>query len=103
MEKAIKIFVAVMLLTTAFSMPEDYYRLVSFVVFVAFSILAYNSHVNKKLVEVITYLVLILIIQPFYVFDISKKTYIIINIIIGVGLLLSVFIKPNSPKKKDIK
>lgn len=101
MEKAIKIFVAVMLLTTAFSMPEDYYRLVSFVVFVAFSILAYNSHVNKKLVEMLTYLGLIIILQPFYVFDISRENYIIINMVIGIGLIVSLFIKPKQTENKQ--
>ncbi|MHC5310234.1 DUF6804 family protein [Myroides sp. LJL116] len=100
MEKAIKLFVAVLLLLTTFSMPADFYRLVSFVVVVAFSILAYNSHVNKKLVEMGTYLGLILVLQPFYSFDISRTVYIIINIVIAVGLILSIFIK--IPPKKSV-
>lgn len=99
MEKAIKLFVAVLLLLTTFSMPEDFYRLVSFVVVVAFSILAYNSHVNRKLVEMGTYLGLILVLQPFYSFDISRTVYIIINLVIAVGLILSIFIK--FPPKKQ--
>ncbi|MHC5353901.1 DUF6804 family protein [Myroides sp. LJL115] len=100
MEKAIKLFVAVLLLLTTFSMPADFYRLVSFVVVVAFSILAYNSHVNKKLVEMGTYLGLILVLQPFYSFDISRTVYIIINIVIAVGLILSIFIK--TPPNKSV-
>ncbi len=101
MEKGMKIFVAILLILTAFEMPADFYRLVSFIVVVAFSILAYNSHVNRKLVEVGTYLLLILVLQPFYSFDISKTTYIIINLVVAGGLLGSLFIKPKTRKPEN--
>lgn len=100
MEKALKIIVAVLLILTVFSMPPDFYRLVSFIVIVAFGILAYNSHINKKLIEVFTYVGLIIVFQPFYDLSIGGEWWKIINITIAVLLILSLFFSIDNRKKE---
>ncbi|WP_010252623.1 DUF6804 family protein [Myroides injenensis] len=100
MEKALKIIVALLLILTVFSMPPDFYRLVSFIVIVAFGILAYNSHINKKLIEVFTYIGLIIVFQPFYDLSIGGAWWKIINITIAVLLLLSLFFSIDNRKKE---
>ncbi|MTG99177.1 MULTISPECIES: DUF6804 family protein [Myroides] len=100
MEKALKIIVAVLLIFTVFSLPPDLYRFVSLIVMVSLGILAYNSHVNKKLIEVLTYIVLIVIFQPFYTVTISPILWKSITILAVLYLIGSSFFNLNKVEKQ---
>lgn len=100
MEKALKIICALLLVLSVFSHNTDFKTLVGFVVVVAFGILAYNSHVNRKLLEVFMYLGLIIVFQPFYSYPIATVYWQIISCVLAIGLLLSLVKLPFSQQQK---
>ncbi|KZE83915.1 DUF6804 family protein [Myroides marinus] len=92
MERALKIAVALFLILSAFTSSPDFDLLVGFIVIVALGILAYNSHLNKKLIEMTMYLVIIGMFQPFYELPIEPKAWLVLDIVIAVGLIISAFV-----------
>lgn len=92
MERAIKIVVALLLILSAFTSSTDYDLLVSFIVVVALGILAYNSHINKKVIELIMYLLIIGMFQPFFELPIAPKWWLIIDLLVALGLVISAII-----------
>lgn len=99
MERAIKIIVVILLVLNMLVTSQDYHQLMSFIVIVAFGILAYNSHINKKVIEMITYVFLILVFQPFYVIALDRTWWLVIQGVLAVGLIVSVFFE----KKEEVK
>ena len=90
MTKSIKIILAILLFLCLFNMPYDYYQFVRLMCVLGFSMLAYNSYKNDNdFTHVITYVFLVLIFQPFNTVGLNKVTWNIIDIIVGIGLLLS--------------
>lgn len=71
-------------------MPYGYYQFVRIACTLGFSLLAYNSYkYDNAFTHVITYFFLILIFQPFNTVGLNKTTWNIIDIIVGIGLLMS--------------
>ncbi|MCC9043144.1 hypothetical protein LNQ81_10710 [Myroides sp. M-43] len=101
MERAIKIAVAIFLILSAFTSSPDLDLLVGFIVIVALGILAYNSHLNKKLIEMTMYLVIIGMFQPFYELPIDSKWWFIINLVVAVYLVISTFISRSKVKDNN--
>lgn len=98
MERAIKIIVVILLVLNMLVTSADYHQLMSFIVIVAFGILAYNSHVNKKIIEMITYVFLILVFQPFYAISLDKTWWLVIQGILVVGLVVSMIFEKTETK-----
>lgn len=92
MERALKITVALFLILSAFTSSPDFDLLVGFIVIVALGILAYNSHLNKKLIEMMMYILIIGMFQPFYELPIEPKGWLVINLVVAVCLFISAFV-----------
>jgi hypothetical protein len=76
-------------------MPYGYYQLVRFAGLIGFAILAYQAHEQGKQTEMIIYGGLALLFQPFFKIALGRDIWNIVDVIVGIGLLLSILIKPS--------
>lgn len=98
MEKAIKIILAILFFLCLLNMTYGFYQLVRFIALVGFAILAYQSYKEGKQVEMIVYIGLALLFQPFFKIALGRTIWNIVDVIVGISLLITLFI----PKKKTL-
>jgi hypothetical protein len=90
MEKIVKIGLAVLLFICLFDMPYGYYqfvRVAATLVFVLFAIQSYNLKSNAM---ILIYVILAILFQPFEKIALGREVWNVLDVIVGVGLLLSV-------------
>lgn len=92
MIKPIKIIISLMLLLCLLDMPYGYYELVRFASLVGFSILAFKAYEIKNNTLVIVYIGLALLFQPFFKIALGRDIWNIVDVIVALGLLISIFI-----------
>jgi hypothetical protein len=87
--KIIKIFLVLLLFLCLLDMPYWYYQFVRFAAMVAFAFMAYaaNEHGFKK--EVLVYVALAVLFQPFVKIALGRELWNIIDVAVGVVLLLT--------------
>ena len=93
MEKVIKIFLAILFFICVADMPYGYFQFVRFAGLVGFAILAYKEHEQGRQTEMIIYAALALLFQPFIKIALGRQIWNIVDIIVGIGLLASLFVK----------
>ena len=81
-------------------MPYGYFQIVRFAGLVGFTILAYQANQQGRQTEMIIYGGLALLFQPFFKIALGRQMWNIVDVIVGVGLLVSVFIKNKLPNEK---
>lgn len=94
MSKAIKIVLAILFFLCLADFPYGYYQLVRFAGLVGFAILAYQAHEQGRHTEMIIYAGLALLFQPFFKITLGRQLWNIVDVIVGLGLIISIFIKP---------
>ena len=72
-------------------MPYGYYQLVRFAGLVGFSVLAYQANQQNRQTEMIIYIGLALLFQPFFKIALGREIWNIVDVIVAIGLLVSVF------------
>tara|TARA_B110000908_G_C10020882_1_gene342854 strand:+ start:308 stop:601 length:294 start_codon:yes stop_codon:yes gene_type:complete len=90
LEKIIKISLAVLLSLCLFDMPYGFYQFVRFTALIGFGILAYQANENDNQTELIIYGALALMFQPFFKISFGRDLWNIIDVVVGIGLLISV-------------
>lgn len=95
MDKIIKIVLAVLLLLCLAKMPYSYYILVRFVAFVVFGILAFMNYQKRNQIdiEILLYIALALLFQPFAKVALGRTLWNVVDVVVGVGLVASLFLK----------
>jgi len=93
MDKIIKIVLALLLFICLANMPYGYYQLVRFAGLIGFTILAYKAYEINQRTGMIIFVGLALLFQPFFKISLGREIWNIVDVIVGVGLLLSIFIK----------
>lgn len=88
------------LIVCLFDMPYGYYQLVRFLAFVIFLLLAYWAYDKRNLFETIIYICLALLFQPFLKIALGRQIWNIIDVIVGIYLVISIFINIYGVKKK---
>lgn len=96
MDKIIKIVLAVLFFLCVADMPYGYYQLVRFAGLIGFAILAYQANEKGKQTEMIIYGGLALLFQPFFKIALGRELWNIVDVIVGIGLLISIFLKPKT-------
>ena len=91
MRKLINIILAILLFGCLLNMPYGYYQFVRFVAMVIFSYLAYSANELNKKNEVIIYLGLALLFQPFIKIALGRTIWNIVDVVVGIGLIVSLF------------
>lgn len=90
MQKIIKIGLAILMFGCLLKMPYGYYQLVRFVALVGFGVLAYLSYNQKQEMATLVYIVLALLFQPFFKVAIGRELWNLIDLLVGIGLVISV-------------
>lgn len=93
MEKTIKIILAILLFLCLAKMSYGYYQLVRFLALLGFAILAFQSHKKKNQAEMFIYISLALLFQPFFKISLGREIWNTVDVIVGIGLLLSLIMK----------
>ncbi len=99
MEKAIKITLSILCFLCLLKMPYGFYELVRFVALVGFAILAYQANKEEKQIEMIIYIGLVLLFQPFFKIALGREIWNIVDVVVGISLITSLFINGKSVKK----
>lgn len=108
MDKILKIVLAILFFLCLADMPFGFYQIVRFIAFAGFLYLAYlaiedNKQKNIAVVWIekqlkytpfFYYVLLALLFQPFFKIALGREMWNIIDVIVGIGLLISIFMKP---------
>ena len=94
MNNVIKIILAVLFFLCLIDLPYGFYQLVRFAALIGFAILAYQANSEGNKTELIIYSVLALLFQPLFKVALGREIWNIIDVIVGIGLLISIFIQP---------
>ena len=90
----IKAILSILFLVCLFQMPYGYYQTVRFIGMLGFILLAYFSNQQNHKTEVIVYVALALLFQPFLKVALGKTIWNIVDVIVSAGLMISLFVKP---------
>jgi hypothetical protein len=94
MEKIIKIGLAILFFLCLADMPYGFYQFVRFSGLIGFTVLAYQANQQGRQTEMIIYGGLALLFQPFFKIALGRQMWNIVDIVVGIGLLISIFMKP---------
>jgi hypothetical protein len=94
MTNAIKIVLAVLFFLCLAEMPYGFYQFVRFAGLIGFAILAYQANQQGRQTEMIIYGGLALLFQPFFKIALGRQMWNIVDVIVGIGLIASIFMKP---------
>ncbi len=96
MGRTIKIILSLLLFICLLHMPYGYYLLVRFLAMAGFGVLAYQAYNDKREKEMIIYIILAVLFQPLFKIALGRELWNIVDVIVGVGLLISLFTKNKS-------
>ncbi len=88
--KIVKVILALMLLLCLAKMPYGYYQFVRFGALVGFALLAYNSYEKGLTNYMIIFIGLGLLFQPFIKIALGRELWNIVDVIVAIGLLVSI-------------
>ena len=94
MSNGIKIFLALLLFCSVLQLPQPFDLLVKYVALIAFTILAYQEYMKIHEKTAFLYVVLALLFQPVFQLRFNPEVWVMINLLVGAGLVLSLFKKP---------
>lgn len=94
MDKAIKIILAILFFLCLADMPYGFYQFVRLAGLIGFAILAYQANQLGRQTEMIIYGGLALLFQPFFKIALGREMWNIVDVVVGIGLILSIFMKP---------
>jgi hypothetical protein len=90
MINTIKGAIAVILFICLLDMPSEYYHFVRISCTFGFAYLTYSASKNNIDNEIIPFVFLTLIFQPFATVALSKITWNVIDVIVGLGLIKNI-------------
>jgi hypothetical protein len=94
LNNAIKIFLAILFFLCLADMPYGFFQFVRFASLIGFGILAYHANSNSKQTEVIIYIILAVLFQPFFKISLGRELWNIVDVIVALALLISLCLKP---------
>ena len=97
--KIIKVILALLFFLCLADMPYGFYQFVRFAALIGFAILAYQAHEQGRQTEMIFYGGLALLFQPFFKIALGRQMWNIVDIVVGIELLISIFMKPMAIKR----
>jgi hypothetical protein len=100
MEKPIKIILAGLFFLCLLDMPYGFYQFVRFAALLGFVLLAYRAHQHGHQAEMIVYGALALLFQPFFKIALGRTMWNIVDVVVGLGLIASIWVLNNEAGKK---
>jgi len=95
----IKVVLAILFFICLADMPYGYYQFVRFAGLIGFAILAYQANQQGRQTEMIIYGGLALLFQPFFKVALGRQMWNIVDVVVGIGLLISIFMKPKESQR----
>lgn len=95
----IKVVLAGLFFLCLLDMPYGFYQFVRFAGLFGFVILAYQVNEQGKQVEMIIYGALAILFQPFFKIALGREIWNIVDVIVGIGLILSIWISPKKAQR----
>lgn len=95
----IKIALAVLFFLCLADLPYGFYQFVRFAAMVGFSILAFSTHEKNNQIEMMVYIALALLFQPFFKIVLGRTIWNAVDVVVAIYLVISVF---KNPEKKHI-
>ena len=95
MKIVIKLILTILLLGCLVDFPYGYYQFVRFAGLVGFGYLAFNANEQGKKNEVFIYLALAVLFQPFFKIALGRSLWNVIDVVVGIGLIVSLFKSDN--------
>lgn len=80
-------------------MPYGFYQVVRFAGLIGFAILAYQANEKQNKTEMIIYACLAILFQPLFKISLGREVWNVVDVIVGVALIVSIFIKPKITKQ----
>jgi hypothetical protein len=90
----IKVILSILFFLCLADMPYGYYQFVRFAGLLGFVLLAYKAHEQGRQTEMIIYCGLAILFQPFFKIALGRQIWNIVDAVVGIGLLISIFMKP---------
>ena len=91
LQAIIKIAISVLFFLCLLDLSYGFYQLVRIVALIGFGILAYKANEENKNTEMIIYCGLALLFQPFFKIALGREIWNIVDVIVGIGLIASLF------------
>jgi hypothetical protein len=91
LEKIIKIILAVGFFICLLNMPYGYYEFIRFSSLLGFGLLAFKANEKGYRNEMLMYIVLAMLFQPFFKLALGRTLWNIIDVLVGSGLLITLF------------
>ena len=98
MNNKIKIVLAVLLFICLADMSYGYYQFVRFAAMIGFGILAFQSTRLENKSFMILYGALAILFQPFFKIALGRELWNVVDVIVGIGLIISLFIEKQQIK-----
>jgi hypothetical protein len=96
MRNILKILLSLLLFICLLDMPYGFYQFVRFIALIGFAILAYQALQEGRQTEVVIYALLAILFQPIFKIALGRDLWNVVDVIVGVGLIVSIVIKPKS-------
>lgn len=77
-------------------MPYGYYQLVRFLALIGFGLLAYYSNESGNKIEAVIFVALAILFQPIIKIALGRTLWNVVDVIAGIYLLISIFLKPSN-------
>jgi hypothetical protein len=87
----IKLILALLFFLCLLNMPYGFYQFVRFSAMLGFTWLAYQASEKENKSEMIIYIGLAILFQPLIKIALGRTIWNIVDVIVGIGLVLSVF------------
>jgi uncharacterized protein DUF6804 len=88
--KVSKLALAGLLFICLLEMPYGFYQLVRFVALMGFAVYAFQSYAHDNKTKAIIYGGLALLFQPFIKISLGREIWNIVDVIVGIGLLITI-------------
>jgi hypothetical protein len=96
MNNAIKIVLAILFFLCLVDLPYGFYQFIRFAGLIGFAILAYQANQQGRQTEMIIYGGLALLYQPLFKIALGRQIWNVVDVIVGLGLIVSIWIKPKN-------
>lgn len=100
MEKSIKFILSLLFFLCLFNLPYGFYQFVRFAALIGFLVLAYRAHQQGHQTGMVIYGALALLFQPFFKFALGRTMWNIVDVVVGLGLIASIWLLNNETTKK---
>ncbi len=89
--KVVKIILAILLFICLLDLPYGFFQFVRFAGLIGFAFLAYQAHEQGRQTEMVIFICLALLFQPFFKISLGRTLWNVVDVIVAIFLIFNVF------------